>query len=139
MKRTIGIVVLAILILNLVGFTVFLSGNDKPTTTTKPAPETTVDTTPQTDTQQTTTTTEQPSGISRAVLAQHNSRSDCWVAYGGQVYDITSFLPKHPGSPGAIAPYCGTADEFETAFIDQHGTSKVSVLQREGVPKGALL
>ncbi len=66
-------------------------------------------------------------------LSNHNAKSDCWVAYGGKVYDITSFLPKHPGSSAAIQPYCGTADEFKAAFENKHGTSKVSNLMKMGV------
>ena len=65
-------------------------------------------------------------------LAKHNTLEDCWVAYDGKVYDITSFLPRHPGSAGAILPYCGSATEFEQAFVAQHGTSKVSNLMRVG-------
>lgn len=76
------------------------------------------------------------SGVSKEELALHNKQSDCWVAYDGKVYDITSFLPNHPGSAGAIAPYCGTSDEFKKAFEKQHGTSKVKTLMRVGVFMG---
>lgn len=70
--------------------------------------------------------------ISLTELANHNSLEDCWIAYKGKVYDITSFLPRHPGSAGAILPYCGSATEFEQAFTKQHGTSKVSMLMKVG-------
>ena len=76
--------------------------------------------------------------ISRSELKKHNQQADCWVAYKGLVYDITSWLPRHPGSAGAIAPYCGTAEEFAEAFTGQHGTSKESRLQKEGVKEGTL-
>lgn len=67
-------------------------------------------------------------GISQARLAQHNSRDDCWIAYKGKVYDVTSYLGRHPGGTNAIARYCGTASEFEQAFTRQHGTSKAGLL-----------
>ncbi|KAK4048726.1 hypothetical protein OIO90_005719 [Microbotryomycetes sp. JL221] len=35
--------------------------------------------------------------ITPAMLAQHKSKDDCWQAYGGKVYDVTRFLPYHPG------------------------------------------
>lgn len=70
--------------------------------------------------------------ISLSELSKHNSQQDCWVAYDGKVYDITSFLPRHPGSAAAIAPYCGTSDEFTQAFTKQHGTSKVGMLMKVG-------
>ncbi len=81
----------------------------------------------------------EPSGISQSELALHNSGSDCWVAYEGNVYDITKFLPKHPGSAAAIIPYCGTAQEFADAFTDQHGKSQVKTLVSQGTLKGDLL
>lgn len=70
-------------------------------------------------------------GISTQDLAKHNSQSDCWVVYNGKIYDITSYLPRHPGTAGRIAPYCGTTD-FQQAFTRQHGTSKVSLLMKVG-------
>jgi len=73
---------------------------------------------------------DQPEAISVQELSIHSSRDDCWVAYEGNVYDITDFLPRHPGTPEAIIPYCGTSNEFEAAFVDQHGTSKVTGLMR---------
>jgi hypothetical protein len=105
-------------------------------------------TTQQTNNTQNDTPVQPPSGgltgttilpsISTADLAGHDSESDCWIGYQGKVYDVTAWLPKHPGSAGAIAPYCGTASQFETAFADQHGTEQVSRLMRESVLKGNL-
>ncbi len=61
----------------------------------------------------------------------HNTASDCWVAYDNKVYDITAFLPNHPGGAGQISPYCGTSGAFDTAFTNKHGTSKVPVLENQ--------
>jgi len=30
-------------------------------------------------------------------LSKHNTADDCWAAVDGSVYDITSWVPKHPG------------------------------------------
>ncbi len=76
--------------------------------------------------------------ISRADLAKHNTQADCWIGYKGTVYDVTNWLPRHPGSAGAIAPFCGTADEFASAFNKQHGTSREARLEKEGVKEGTL-
>lgn len=76
--------------------------------------------------------------ITRAELSAHNSQSDCWIGYKGTVYDVTNWLPKHPGSAGAIAPFCGTADEFAAAFNKQHGTKRDARLEKEGVKEGTL-
>lgn len=79
-----------------------------------------------------------PSGISLSELSAHNDRADCWVAYKGKVYDITKFVPVHPGGASKIIPYCGTASEFENKFTKQHGTSQVSRLLKEGQYMGDL-
>lgn len=79
-----------------------------------------------------------PSEITTAELATHNTQDNCWVAFEGKVYDLTAWLPKHPGSAAAIAPYCGTSEEFEAAFTGKHGMSKVTKLDQEGVLKGDL-
>ena len=70
--------------------------------------------------------------ISVQQLSFHDKKSDCWVGYDGKIYDITSFLPRHPGSAEAIIPFCGTSDEFTEAFAKKHGTKKVSALMRVG-------
>jgi cytochrome b involved in lipid metabolism len=76
--------------------------------------------------------------IARAELAQHNSQESCWVAYQGEVYDVTDWLGRHPGGAQAILPHCGTAEQFEQAFTRQHRTMNVPVLRSEGIFKGEL-
>jgi cytochrome b involved in lipid metabolism len=90
-------------------------------------------TTPPANNDNQNTNNNQDSGkIPLAELSQHNLLKDCWIAYDGKVYDITSYLPRHPGSAGAITPYCGSATEFEQAFVNKHGTSKVNMLMKVG-------
>ncbi len=45
--------------------------------------------------------------ISGAEVAKHNSREDCWVIVNGKAYDVTEFLPEHPGGPAIIVKYAG--------------------------------
>jgi sulfite oxidase len=33
----------------------------------------------------------------RSEIEKHNKINDCWVTYQGNVYDVTGFLPNHPG------------------------------------------
>lgn len=82
---------------------------------------------------------EAPKVVTRAELAVHNTQASCWVAYKGIIYDLTAWLPKHPGSAGAIAPFCGKAEEFASAFTGKHGTGKEARLQKEGVVEGSLV
>ncbi len=40
--------------------------------------------------------------LSRAEVARHCTRKSCWVIIRDQVYDLTKFLPNHPGGVQAI-------------------------------------
>ncbi|KAJ3530189.1 hypothetical protein NM688_g7746 [Phlebia brevispora] len=48
-------------------------------------------------------------------VAQHNSPKSCWVIIKNQVYDVTDFLPEHPGGSKIILKYAGrdATDAFE--------------------------
>ncbi|KAI9319125.1 FMN-dependent dehydrogenase-domain-containing protein [Dichotomocladium elegans] len=40
-------------------------------------------------------------------VAQHNSKDDLWIVLHGKVYDLTKFLPEHPGGQKIILKYAG--------------------------------
>ena len=48
-------------------------------------------------------------------VAKHNNEQDCWVIIGDAVYDVTSFLPDHPGGKRAILLFAGkdATEEFD--------------------------
>jgi cytochrome b involved in lipid metabolism len=42
-------------------------------------------------------------------MAQHSDPDeDCWMAYHGNVYDMTDYARKHPGGRSIITDHCGT-------------------------------
>jgi len=47
-------------------------------------------------------------------VAKHTKKDDIWVVVNGQVLDVTSFLPDHPGGEKAIMLYAGrdATEEF---------------------------
>ena len=49
-----------------------------------------------------------------AQISAHNTASDCWLIISGKVYDVTNFIPIHPGG-NAIVAYCG---QDATAVFD---------------------
>lgn len=59
------------------------------------------------------------SGISAADVAQHASPDDCWSVVEGTVYDLTEWIPQHPGGPQVIEAMCGK--DGTAAFTDMHG------------------
>ncbi|KAF2244010.1 hypothetical protein BU26DRAFT_435006 [Trematosphaeria pertusa] len=48
-------------------------------------------------------------------VAQHNNKDSCWVIVHGRAYDVTEFLPEHPGGPKIILKYAGkdATEEYE--------------------------
>ncbi|KAF3901936.1 hypothetical protein ABW21_db0208111 [Orbilia brochopaga] len=48
-------------------------------------------------------------------IARHNSADSCWVIIHGKAYDVTDFLPEHPGGSKIILKYAGkdATEEFD--------------------------
>ena len=51
---------------------------------------------------------------SRADVRARATRDDAWVIVDGNVYDVTSWIPKHPGGDGLLLAFAGRdcTDEF---------------------------
>ena len=47
-------------------------------------------------------------------VKKHKTAKDCWVIIDGKVFDVTEFLPDHPGGKKAIVMYGGkdASEEF---------------------------
>lgn len=58
------------------------------------------------------------SGFTLADVAEHSSRTDCWLAIDGTVYDVTDYIGKHPGG-AQILQGCGK--DATTLFQTQGG------------------
>jgi cytochrome b involved in lipid metabolism len=52
-------------------------------------------------------------------LAAHATEQDCWIAISGTVYDVTAFIPSHPGGK-AIVQGCGTDATALFATVPDH-------------------
>ncbi|KAJ5469297.1 Cytochrome b2 [Penicillium diatomitis] len=53
--------------------------------------------------------------LTGAAVAEHNSKDSCWVIVHGKAYDVTEFLPEHPGGSKIILKYAGkdATEEFD--------------------------
>jgi len=93
MNRNIGILIALVIIVGGLGTYIFTRNNSP------------------SNTLQNQTSTSNNSGASAATyslteISQHSTESDCWTTVNGNVYNITSFIPSHPGGR-AIIQACG--------------------------------
>ena len=51
-------------------------------------------------------------------VRMHDGVASCWAAVNGKVYDLTSFVSKHPGGDQNILNICGK--DGTAAFANQH-------------------
>lgn len=51
-------------------------------------------------------------------LSQHDKSEDCWIAIQGKVYDITRYIPYHPG--GKIQIERGKGKDATELFFQAH-------------------
>ena len=57
-----------------------------------------------------------------ADVATHASAESCWAVVDGSVYDLTTWVGRHPGGRARILGLCGT--DATQKFHAQHGTAK---------------
>lgn len=69
----------------------------------------------------TTTQTKVPTTFTLEQIAAHNTRESCWSAINGVVYDLTSWIPNHPGGEKRILNLCGI--DGTLSFNGKHGGS----------------
>lgn len=65
-----------------------------------------------------------PNTYTSAQVATHNTESSCWASVGGNVYDLTSWVSRHPGGSKAIINLCGI--DATAKFEGKHGGSSAA-------------
>ena len=43
----------------------------------------------------------------REEVFQHSTKEDCWIVLHGEVYDVTSWINKHPGGAQLLLNHAG--------------------------------
>lgn len=61
---------------------------------------------------------EVPGTYTVAEVARHASPEDCWTIVNGTVYDVTSFISRHPAGAADIRAMCGR--DASDDFLGQH-------------------
>lgn len=54
-----------------------------------------------------TAAVERQRWYSRDEVANHTTPNDCWIIIGDRVYDVSTWLARHPGRPGPILAVAG--------------------------------
>lgn len=72
----------------------------------------------------TTAVTKENTPYTTEQVAQHASKTDCWTIIDGSVYNITSYVARHPGG-AEILRACGT--DATTLFKQRETPSGESV------------
>eukprot|EP00743_Colponemidia_sp_Colp-15_P006279 GILK01006755.1.p1 GENE.GILK01006755.1~~GILK01006755.1.p1 ORF type:complete len:471 (-),score=82.87 GILK01006755.1:292-1704(-) len=67
--------------------------------------------------------------VSAAEVMKHHTVEDCWVVIHGKVYDVTQFLPDHPGGVNVIAKNAGR--DATKAFDPIHPKDVLTALPAE--------
>ena len=40
-------------------------------------------------------------------VEQHKTKADCWMAIEGKVYNLSTYIDKHPTPPALVEAWCG--------------------------------
>lgn len=71
-----------------------------------------------------------------AEVATRNSARDCWTVIDGEVYDLTSWIARHPGGEVPIESLCGV--DGTAAFTAQHEGAARPIAQLDAFTVGSL-
>jgi cytochrome b involved in lipid metabolism len=74
--------------------------------------------------------------LTAAEVAKHDSANDCWSIVKGKVYDLTSFVSRHPGGQSEIKAICGR--DGSSSFLSQHSGDSQANSQLSGFVLGEL-
>lgn len=110
-KQTIAIIIAILAIAGLGA--IFLLNQDEPETGETPQ------VTEQSQTTSGSSSESSSDTFTATQVATHNTEDDCWTIIDGNVYDITSYIPRHPGGD-EILRACG---EDGSSLFNQRQTS----------------
>lgn len=112
MKKFLPVIVFVIFAAGAAYFLVFAGSKTNDTTSTKDNSEVT-------ETENSSQNSNDSGGnqeYTNAQVAEHSTANDCWTIINDKVYDLTSYVPRHPGGD-EILRACGT--DGTTLFEDR--------------------
>lgn len=68
--------------------------------------------------------------VSHEELKKHNSEGDVWMAIHGLVYDVSKFMPDHPGGAHLLQDVAGkdASGEFEDALHSEQARAEEAII-----------
>ena len=75
--------------------------------------------------------------ITLAEVERHNTSDDCWLVLHGGVYDLTSFVNRHPGGPTKITDLAGTDGTASFDSVHDLTVLQTAAKYRVGILAGA--
>lgn len=76
-------------------------------------------------------------GYTLAQVKAHSKSSNCWSVVNGKVYNLTSWINRHPGGKSVIKAMCGR--DATAAFKAQHGFTGTPAKKLAGFRLGVLV
>jgi cytochrome b involved in lipid metabolism len=69
--------------------------------------------------------------FSQSDIAKHSNKDSCWMSIDGSVYDVTVFIPTHPGGK-AILNGCGkdASEMFHSVSAHSVGNQMANLLAK---------
>lgn len=119
-SSNIGKIIAIVLGLILVGGIVFflMSGDDPADNSNTSTNTTTNQPSTNNNSSENTEQASKDESYTLAQVAEHNSENDCWTIINNNVYDITSYVPRHPGGDEILLA-CG---KDGTSLFEQRET-----------------
>jgi cytochrome b involved in lipid metabolism len=71
--------------------------------------------------------TQAPASYTLAQVETHNTSKSCWATINGNVYDLTTWISRHPGGAARILSICGK--DGTPYFMGQHGSDPTAQAQ----------
>ncbi len=117
--KKLGLILLGVALLVIVGFGVWKLTDSNDTSSTNQV-------TTGSENQEATDNTDQPSQLDTKTVSAdevkvHNSKDDCWTIISGKVYDITEYIPNHPGGDEILRACGDDGTQLFTERTDDDG------------------
>lgn len=68
----------------------------------------------------------------RQEIFTHRKLDDCWIAIHGEVYNVTSWLKRHPGGARLIMHYAGEDASVSSSVLAAVLISAIALRAKEG-------